>query len=449
MRLINTGLMLALLVVLGACHGGTLAGGGAAIDAELRSRSGLGPAAGRMRIEALLADGLSLDDALRIALVRNAKLLASYEDLDIAYADLLQAGLPDNPSFDGSARFLEDGGGTIIEAAVVQPLMTLLLAPQRRRIAQAEACAVRARLMADALRVLGHVRKAWYGLVAAEQSVELRQTSTLAARAAHEAAAELRRAGNITALDAIREQAFYEEERASVADAQLQAYTSREKLNQLLGLGGDLTRWTITNRLPELPDRVAALADIESQALCRSQDLAHERARLVALGQSLGLAVTESTVREVAIGATGEREAGGEWSIGPVIQLEIPIFDYGQASVPRARARVRQAMLTYVALAVQVRTQARVARESLRAAWRQARHARGVLVPLRQQVLDEMLKQSNAMQVGVFHVLQAKRELISTGEHYVKTLQQYWVERARVDQVLAGALPDRESKMGD
>lgn len=234
-----------------------------------------------------------------------------------------------------------------------------------------------------------------------------------------------------------------------LAKMQLAAYAAREVLNEHLGLSGDLTSWAIVHRLPDLPQGAGVPAELESRAVQASQELAMRRAEMRALGHRLGLVCVESVVRELAVGATGEREANGEWSVGPAIELEIPIFDYGQAAVPRARSLVHQAMLRYIARGVQLRTQSRIAGESLGAAWRQARHARDVIVPLRQQVLDETLKQSNAMQVGVFHVLQAKRQLVEAGEHYVETLHEFWVNRSRVDQVLAGALPDAVISEGD
>lgn len=441
----------ALLLGLGACRGAPISGSGAAIDAEARRRApavGGRDSLGRDRVRGLLADGLSLEDALRIALVGNAALLAEYEDLDIAYADLAQAGLPGNPSFDGAYRFVTDGPGEVIEAALVQPLQDLLLMPRRRCVAEAEVCAVRARLVAAALSTLGDVRRAWYDVVAAEQRVELRRTATLAARAGYEAAEELRRSGNITALDVGREQTFYEERRALLADAQLEAYAAREMLNQHMGIGGELTAWEIEHRLPEMSTDDPATPEVERRAVASSQDLAERRAEMTALGRRLGLTCLASVVRDVSVGVGSERESDGQWSVGPVIALEIPLFDHGQAAVPRARAELRQAMLRLVARAVEVRTQARIEAETLGSAARQARHARDVLLPLRQGVLDEVMKQSNAMQVGVFHVLEAKREVITAGEELVEATHRYWTARSRVDQILAGALPPMHGEGG-
>jgi len=53
----------------------------------------------------LLKDPLSVEAAVEIALLSNRTLQATYEELGIAQADLVQAGLLKNPVLFGSARF--------------------------------------------------------------------------------------------------------------------------------------------------------------------------------------------------------------------------------------------------------------------------------------------------------------------------------------------------------
>jgi outer membrane protein TolC len=48
--------------------------------------------------------------------------------------------------------------------------------------------------------------------------------------------------------------------------------------------------------------------------------------------------------------------------------------------------------------------------------------------------------QYNAMQVGVFQLLQARRDQLDTARMYVETLLEYWRTRAALQQILAGRL---------
>ena len=63
-------------------------------------------------VEGLLSQELSPESAVQVALLNNRRLQATYEDLTVAQADLVEAGLLRNPIFDLEVRFAEGGGGT-------------------------------------------------------------------------------------------------------------------------------------------------------------------------------------------------------------------------------------------------------------------------------------------------------------------------------------------------
>ena len=46
------------------------------------------------------------------------------------------------------------------------------------------------------------------------------------------------------------------------------------------------------------------------------------------------------------------------------------------------------------------------------------------------------------MQIGIFQLLQAKREEIEAGREYVETLRDYWVARAELERVVGGTLKE-------
>lgn len=64
-----------------------------------------------------------------------------------------------------------------------------------------------------------------------------------------------------------------------------------------------------------------------------------------------------------------------------------------------------------------------------------------MLLPLRQQIVDETQLQYNAMNAGVFQLLQAKRDQIEAARAYVELLREYWTLKTQMDQLLAGRLP--------
>jgi len=67
------------------------------------------------------------------------------------------------------------------------------------------------------------------------------------------------------------------------------------------------------------------------------------------------------------------------------------------------------------------------------------------MLPLRRQITEQTQLEFNAMQIGGFQLLQAKREEIETGAAYIEALREYWIARAMLEQTISGRSPDAGS----
>jgi outer membrane protein, heavy metal efflux system len=105
-----------------------------------------------------------------------------------------------------------------------------------------------------------------------------------------------------------------------------------------------------------------------------------------------------------------------------------------------AKAEMRQQQELYTDLAVRLRAMARELATQLRAAREAALYYRDVLLPTKQRIVDETQLQYNAMALGVFQLLQAKRDQVETATAYIDQLRQYWVARTRAERLLSGRL---------
>ena len=124
--------------------------------------------------------------------------------------------------------------------------------------------------------------------------------------------------------------------------------------------------------------------------------------------------------------------------MGPALALNVPLFDQGQARHAAAKARLRQALEQHAALAIEVRSLARQAWHREETAYARALFLRKVVIPRRQRILAHMQLQYNAMQAGVFQLLQVKRGEVEAGADYVGALHEYWAARAELELLLAG-----------
>jgi cobalt-zinc-cadmium efflux system outer membrane protein len=127
--------------------------------------------------------------------------------------------------------------------------------------------------------------------------------------------------------------------------------------------------------------------------------------------------------------------------VGPAVSLEVPLLYQGQGERSAALADVRRQDQLHTALAVQIRASARAVSARLQAASKSVEYYEQVLLPLRQKILDDTQLEYNAMSIGVFQLLEAKRTQIEAARSYVGLLREYWMARAEAEQLIAGRLP--------
>lgn len=438
-RPVTTGLVFALI---GACAPSQRAAF-APVPGAVEARTGYpvdrGPA-DPDHLRELASGELDLDRAVRIAMLTSPELQASFAEIGVGRAELVGAVVLENPTAELELKFPTAGGDPSVELAVLQDVVGLATYSRRRRAARIRLDLGRQRAIAAAVDLVAEVQRAFLRAQAAAALVELRRTVLTAADAAWELARRLHDAGNITRLDLVQEQAQYEEARLALERAEADVGVARARLAEVLGLEGALAEgWTIAPRLPELPERLA-LDELEADALAASLDL--EGADLEARAAAADADVAAlGWLPELALGVAAEREPEGKWAVGPAIELSLPIFDRGQGARARSRAEQDAARARYRARAVEVRAAVRAVRVELHAARARAERIRDVLLPLRQEILDQTLLQYNAMDVSLFQLLAAKREQIETGRMYIEALLDYWLAHTSVLQLRAGRVP--------
>ncbi len=396
-------------------------------------------------VNAMLAKELSVEQAVQVALLNNRNLQATYEELMIAQAELVDAGLLRNPVFDAEIRFAEGGEGTGVEMALVQDFIDILYIPLRKRMAAAAFEAAKLRVAGDVLDLVGDVRAAFYTLQGSQQTLEMRRQVMAATAASYDLAQRLRVAGNNRELDLANERALYEQSKLDVRAAEARVAGDREALNRLMGLWGERTGWTVVPRLPELPADPVAIEGLERQAIERSLDLDAARRTVELAARAVGIAAPFGGIDEAELGVAAEREPDGEWAVGPAFSLPIPLFNQGRPVVASARARLRQAREHHAAMAVEIRSRVRAAHEAVAATRDQADYYAKVILPLRQQIVEQTQLQYNAMQIGTFQLLQSKREQIEAGNAYLRTLRDYWIARTELDLLLNGRMASLDS----
>lgn len=393
------------------------------------------------QLRTLLAQPLSADDAVRIALLNNRGLQATYGELGIAEADLVQAGRLQNPAF--GYKHTQGGGDTAIERTLTFNIVGLLTAPLAGRIEGRLFEQAKLRVTGEALKVAADTRRAYYEAVAGAQAVEYAQQVAAAADASAELAERLRNAGNWSRYDQAREQAFYAEAMADVARAAKTANAARERLVRLLGVWGDDSRFRLPDRLPDLPAEPRDLPDVERIALAERLDVQAATQATEHTAAALGLTRATRFVNVLELGAVresggGESGGGEAKQRGYEVTLEIPLFDWGTARTVRAEAIYLQSVNRLAETAANACSEAREAYLAYRTAYDLARHYRDVVIPLRKQVADETLLRYNGMLVSTFELLADAREQTRAVAGAIDALKEYWVADADLEAATGG-----------
>jgi cobalt-zinc-cadmium efflux system outer membrane protein len=394
----------------------------------------------RDAIDALLAEELDADAAVQIALLNNPALQARYEELGVAEADLVQVGLLSNPVFSASARLPVGSGGINSEFGVVQNFLDFLFLPVKTRIAAARFDAAKLKVTAEVLAFAAEVRAAAYTLEAAQNRAAVLGKIAGAAQASFALAARLREAGNASELFAANEQAASETAKIELARSQADVRAARERLNVLMGLWGPRTDWRMAAELPALPDRDAALDHLESLAVARRPDLAAARKEVEAAAATANVAEDFRWLGSVEAGASTEKDSEGSRVAGPNVSLELPVFDQHQAKIAAANSSLRRSRQRYEALAVQIRSEVRAARDHLASARMLAEHYRDVVIPLQERLVALTEQQYNFMQTGAFDLLSAKQNEIRANRDYIDAVRDYWIARSDLELAVAGGL---------
>lgn len=399
------------------------------------NRGTAGDVAAERSVAKLLGQPLTADAAVQIALLNNHDLQATLEDLGIAQADLVEAGLLRNPVFSIERRF----PGRALEMDLAEEFIDIILLPLRKRVAADEFEAAKLRVAHEVIRFATDARVAFYRAQGDQQMLELWRTAVAATERSSEAALKLNEAGNTTNLDLANQEAQHLQAQLDYARAQEEAQKSREQLNQMLGVWGTQTSWKIAFRLPELPASEETITGLESRAIAQRLDLAASRQQLCAQARQLGFTRVEAIAQQLEVTAHFERDTDGAQSVGPSLKIPIPLFNQGQVALGRRQAKLRQSEQQYFALAVQIRTDVRTARDRMMLARSRVQYYKSTAIPLYRRIVAESQLQYNAMQIGVVQLLKAKQEEIDSGRGYIEALRDYWVSKSDLERAVGGS----------
>ncbi len=400
------------------------------------ARSGADQDAIDRRVAELLTRPLSAEDAVQVALLNNKGLQASFFELGVSEADMVQAGRLPNPGF--SFGRLKQGSEIEIDRSIHFNLVRLLTLPLAQQIESRRFAQMRGAVTMSVLSLASETRKAYYSALAADETVRYALQVQTAAEAGAELARRQTQAGNWNKLQQAREQGFYADASLSLARAEQVQAATREHLTRLLGLWGAQAQFQMPERLPDLPKAANDLPDVEQTAMSQRMDVQAARLGTEQLAKNLGLTKATRFINVLEVGA--ERNSYNDLPVqrGYTISLELPLFDWGTSRVAKAEAIYMQSVNRAAETAINARSEVRQAYRGYRSSFEIARHFRDEIVPLKKRISEENQLRYNGMLIGVFELLADARSQIGSVQGYIDALRDFWIAQADLDMALVG-----------
>lgn len=400
--------------------------------------SGEAAADEKTRVAELLAEPLSLERAVHLSFLRNARIREAYAELGIAQADVIEASRLPNPSFgyvDLSPREADEGSQ--ITRSVTLGFADLLLLPARARFARGEYERLEWTLADSLLELAAEVETAWYEYVSAKQVAAMRLAVTKAADSSAEFAERSFDAGNIEPRDLALERAAASEARIEAARAAAEATRARTRLAESLGVSAR-EEWDTPDVLPAPASLELSYTAVVDQALEGRLDLAAARRQVALLEDALGVTRRWRFLSDFEVGYESESESDGARLRGPSVSLGLPLFNWGNGRVLRASAELESARARLAAIELRVRNEISLALDRLSAARDIAERYRTALVPQREEVVKRELERYNFMIGGVFELLLAKRAEYEAYEEYLESVRDYWLACTELKRAIGG-----------
>ncbi|MFO0973894.1 MAG: TolC family protein [Phycisphaerae bacterium] len=432
------------------------------------------------RVGELLADGLTPDEAVSVALLNNPEFQSLFMQIGASRADVVQSRLLTNPGLSLSVRFPEGGGRRNLTLGFAQELVDLWQIPIRSQIATAALEQLVLDVVQRGVALTGQTRSECFRLMAAERGAHIAAENVQLIEQSLALTEKRVQAGETSRLDANLVQAGLLaaklEQQAAARDVQV----ARAALGRLLGLSRRDQPWTLVGELPAssvlpaddrellacgLADRTDARAKaqqlsaatdelkrqwlnifpsvqlgvedeaLESRGLPGRQILADTARASVAAGQLAAPSI--QTRRQRA----AERRQIIDNLLGPTLAITLPIWDQNQAQIAKARFTVEQRRREYESLLDAIADEIQESAAVARVAATQADYYRQQVLPRAEENLRAARQAYDAGEQSVVVLIEAQEFLVAQRRGHLGALRDQAVARAALEQALGGRLP--------
>lgn len=432
------------------------------------------------RVDELLADGVSVDEAVRIGLLNSPHFQSLFQKIGSSRADVVQSKLLSNPSLSVSLRFPEGGGRSNLTMGFGQQLVDLWQIPVRRRVAEAELDQIILDVVREAVALAAEIKSQCYKVLALKEAERITTKHMALVERSMNLAKKRLDAGEISKLDVNLVSVNRLQAQSALINLRRDRREAEIALAKTLGLNRRHLTWQLRDKLPEqassLPDertlldtalkqRLDAKASVaqirqadqelrkqylsifpdvtvgaelermERRALPGRKILADTARASVANGQLTAPDIQSRAQRDF------ERRQIIDSILGPTISLTLPIWDQNQAQIAKAKYKVVQLRTEFEGLLDQIAEEVSQAMYAYDAGRDLLQFYVGQGLPRATENVDDATQAYLAGELNVIALSDAQENLIEQQRAYINTQQELALARVELERAVGGRLP--------
>ncbi len=431
-------------------------------------------------VAALLADGLTTDEAVQVALLNNKPFQALFQDIGVSRANLVQSGLLSNPSIGLSTRFPEGGGRSNLTLTFAQQIADLWQIPVRKRIAKAALERTILNIVHQANNLASDARGECYRVIALKRLVAVAQDTMKLADQSLKLAQDRFEAGEAGKVDVNLARSNALNTAARIMQLQGELELARTTLAHTLGLARWGDPWTLVDALPHdtlsfkddesllvfamrerLDARAAAMNvqaaedEIERQYLRIFPNVTlgvewERTERRSAPGRTVAADTARASIANGRLTAPGiqsraqrrqERRQVIDSLLGPTLDITLPLWDQNQAKIAKARFQAERARKAYEAILDDVARDLQQARSVAERAAQLVTFFENEALPHARQSVEAARHAYQAGNLDILALLDLQKTFVAQQEAYIAAKRDRAIAVAEVRRATGGRLP--------
>lgn len=427
-----------------------------------------GDSAATQRVSEMLADGLTAQEAVQLALLNNPRLQAGFLRIGLSRAAVVGSGLFSNPSLALSLRLPDEGGLANFEVSLAQNIAELWQIRPRVRAAERDLDQTILTLAREASAAALDAQAAYLRAVQTDRQLEIARENLSIAAQLVELTGVRREAGSGTEVDVNLVRA----ERAALdvtsRKSLVAAIESKTTLAKLLGVTTPPDELHLVDSLPDAiglqftPQQLIDIARAHRLDLKAAETVTQTAEARVALEKArflrtidLGISMERDARRSrggrnwLSDSAFDSLQAGAltppslhpresqttDYVTGPTLSLELPLFDQNQAQIARAEFELLQARYLREAIDREIVQESWAVHTRARTAFETVEFMRDELLPLRENGLRLARESYRVGSTTLLIVLDAQRRLLEARAELVEVQAAAGIARIDLERI--------------